>query len=631
MSNSNILSNRLTNLIAALLLLIVFLLCFFSMKGDSATMDEMSHIPAGYSYLSQKDFRINPEHPPLIKDLAAVPLLFLNLNFPTNHSSWTEGINEQWWFGSQLLYHSGNNPDQIIFWARIPMILLLIFLGWFLFRWARELAGNKAALLVLALFSFSPTLLAHGRLVTTDIAAALGVVMATYFWLKFLKSPTKKNIILAGLIFGLSMLFKFSLALLVPFFAIITVIYAWLFASGGSAEGWQWQEKGSKKCLLRILKYVGLALIVGIVGMILIWPVYQFHLLNYPAERQLRDSEIILSSNGLIPLKNLCLWMADKPIFRPYAHYLLGLLMATQRVVGGNTVYFLNEISNGGWWYYFPTVYLLKVPLAFHILTLIALLYAAWLIIIKKPFWQNTFHRLKDWIKNHFPEFSMMVFLAIYWFTSITGTLNIGLRHLLPIFPFTYILVGLGITKWINPVRDSEDKNKPKKQDISNGVKRIPGIALKKMGIFLISALLGFYIISSLLVWPHYLTYFNEITGGPQSGYKYVVDSNYDWGQDLKRLKIWVDENKVEKIYVDYFGGGDTEYYLKEKYASWSGDRNKKELPQGSYLAISATLLQGGKGIPTLGFDQLTGYYRWLDDYQPITRAGNSIFIYYIP
>jgi len=207
------------------------------MKGDSATMDEMSHIPAGYSYLSQKDFRINPEHPPLIKDLAAGPLLFLNLNFPTNHSSWTEGINEQWWFGSQLLYYSGNNPDQIIFWARIPMILLLMFLGWFLFRWARELAGNKTALLVLALFSFSPTLLAHGRLVTTDIAAALGVVMATYFWLKFLKSPTKKNIILAGLIFGLSMLFKFSLALLVPFFAIITVIYAWLFAPGGPAEG----------------------------------------------------------------------------------------------------------------------------------------------------------------------------------------------------------------------------------------------------------------------------------------------------------------------------------------------------------------------------------------------------------
>ncbi len=583
-------SNRFTNLIAGLLLIMVFLVCFFGMKNDSATMDEMSHIPAGYSYLTQKDFRINPEHPPLIKDLAAVPLLFLDLNFPKDHSSWTQGVNEQWNFGSQFLYGSGNNPDQILFWARIPMILLLIFLGWFIFRWTKELAGNKIALLVLTLFSFSPTFLAHGRLVTTDVAAALGVVMASYFWIKFLKSPTKKNIILAGLIFGVSILLKFSLVLLVPFFAVITVVYAWL----------KFQERGFKKCICGILKYIGLALIVGIIGVVLIWPIYQFHLLNYPAERQLQDSEFILSSDGINTLESICIWMADKPGLRPYAHYFLGLLMASQRVSGGNTVYFLNEISNMGWWYYFPVVYLLKIPLAFHILTLIVLLYTAWLIMIKRPFWQNTFHRMKEWIKNHFPEFSMIVFLAIYWFTSIIGALNIGVRHILPVFPFTYILVGLGIAKW------------------------------KKMGIFLVSVLLGFYIISSLLVWPHHLTYFNEIAKGPKNGYKYVVDSNYDWGQDLKRLKKWVDENEIEKIYVDYFGGGNAEYYLKEKFIPWWGDRSKKELPRGSYLAISLTLLQGGKGNPVPGFDQPTGYYRWLNDYEPITRIGNSIFIYYI-
>jgi len=560
------------------------------MKGDSATMDEMSHIPAGYSYLTQKDFRINPEHPPLIKDLAALPLLFLDLNFPQDHSSWTEGINEQWTYGSQFLYYSRNNPDQIIFWARIPMILLLIFLGWFIFYWTKKLAGNKIALLVLTLFSFSPTFLAHGRLVTTDVAAALGVVMATYFWIKFLRNPSKKNIIFAGLVFGVSMLLKFSIVLVIPLFGIITVVYAFL-----------WKKP--------LLKYIGMAIIVGIIGMILIWPVYQFHLLNYPAERQLRDSEIILASGGINITEGICLWMADKPGLRPYAHYFLGLLMASQRVSGGNTVYFLNEISNKGWWYYFPLIYLLKIPLAFHILTLIALLYVFWLVIIKRPFWQDVFHRITDWIKNHFTAFSMLVFLAIYWITSITGALNIGVRHILPVFPFIYILVGLGIAAWI---------------------KSISSTAWKKMGISLVSALLGFYIISSLLVWPHYLTYYNEIAKGTKNGYKYAVDSNYDWGQDLKRLKEWVDENDIEKIYLSYFGGGNPEYYLKEKYAPWWGDRDKKELPKGSYLAVSLTLLQGGKGNPAPGFDQKTGYYLWLDDYEPIARAGNSIFIYYI-
>jgi len=306
------------------------------------------------------------------------------------------------------------------------MILLLIFLGWFIFRWTKELAGNKIALLVLTLFSFSPTFLAHGRLVTTDVAAALGIVMATYFWIKFLKKPTKKNIIFAGLIFGVSMLLKFSIVLVIPLFAIITIVYAFL-----------WKKS--------LLKYIGLAFLAGIIGMILIWPVYQFHLLNYPAERQLRDSEIILASGGINITESICIWMADKPGLRPYAHYFLGLLMASQRVSGGNTVYFLNQISNMGWWYYFPLIYLLKIPLAFHILTLIALLYVFWLVIIKRPFWQNTFLRIRDWIKNHFTAFSMIIFLAIYWITSITGALNIGVRHILPVFPFTYILVALGI------------------------------------------------------------------------------------------------------------------------------------------------------------------------------------------
>jgi len=574
----NIMSNRLTNIIAGLLLIIVFFVCFFGMKGDSTTMDEMSHIPAGYSYLTQKDYLINPEHPPLVKDLAAVPLLFLDLNFPEDHNSWTEGTNEQWTYGSQFLYYSGNDADQITFLARVPMILLLLFLGWFIFRWTKELAGNKVALLVLTLFSFSPTFLAHGRLVTTDVAAALGVVMTSYFWIKFLKNPSKKNIIFAGLIFGISMLLKFSVVLVIPLFGIITVVYALL-----------WKKP--------LLKYIGMAIMAGIIGMILIWPVYQFHLLNYPAERQLRDSEIILSSGGINTTESICLWMADKPGLRPYAHYFLGLLMASQRVSGGNTVYFLNEISNLGWWYYFPLIYLLKIPLAFHILTLIALLYVFWIVIIKRPFSQNIFLRITEWIKNHFTEFSMMVFLVIYWITSITGALNIGVRHILPVFPFTYILVALGIAAWI---------------------KRISSPAWKKIGTSLVAVLLGFYIISSLLVWPHYLTYFNEIAKGPENGYKYAVDSNYDWGQDLKRLKEWVDENEIEKIYLSYFGGGNPEYYLKEKYASWWGDRDKKELPEGSYLAVSLTLLQGGKGSPAPGFDQPTGCYLWLDDYEPI-------------
>jgi len=148
-------TNRTTNIIAVILLIFVFFISVFSMKDDSVTMDEMAHLPAGYSYLTQKDMRLNPEHPPLIKDLAAIPLLFIKgINFPSEIKDWKEDINGQWGFGFNFLYNSGNPTDKMIFWGRLPMILILVLLGFYIFKWAKELFGNKVALLSLFLFSF---------------------------------------------------------------------------------------------------------------------------------------------------------------------------------------------------------------------------------------------------------------------------------------------------------------------------------------------------------------------------------------------------------------------------------------------------------------------------------------------
>ncbi len=585
-------SNRFTNILAISLLIFVFLIAFFSMKDDSATMDEIAHLPAGYSYLTQKDMRLNPEHPPLIKDLAAIPLLFIKeIKFPSEIKAWKEDINGQWDFGFSFLYHAGNPVDKMIFWGRVPMILLLVFLGGFLFYWAREFYGNKVALLVLFLFSFSPTFLAHGRLITTDVGAALGVVISTYFWLKFLKNPRPKNLILAGLTFGIAMLLKFSLILLVPFFAFITLIYAWF--------------KAEKKPLFDILKYLSLALLIGVIGVVfIIWPVYHYHTLNYPVKRQLRDTQFLLSTTAIPkPLTALNIRMAQIPVLRPFSQYLLGLFLALNRGTSGNTTYFLGEISAAGWRNYFPIVYSIKEPLAFQILTALALLYIAWLI--KKPFWQNTFQRLRSWTKSHFPEFTMLSFIGIYWITSLSSRLNIGVRHLLPVFPFTFILVSVATIKWLSE----------------------PFLKIKYL---ILGALILWQAISVISIYPYFLSYFNELAGGPDQGYIYTVNSNLDWGQDLKRLKKWANLRGIDKIYVDYFGGGDAQYYLKEKYAPWWGQRDPKEIEKGSYLAVSATFLEGGRGIPAPGFNQPSGYYHWLDKYQPIEKIGYSIFIYYI-
>ncbi|MDO8436419.1 MAG: glycosyltransferase family 39 protein [bacterium] len=618
--------SRLLNIIAGFLLAIMFFTALSTIPKESFTFDETAHVAAGYSYLTQRDYRLNPEHPPLVKDLAALPLLFQNLNFPKQDPSWVQKEPIRWWFqfdfANKFLYHSGNNPDKILFFAKLPMLFILIFLGWFLFWWTKKEFGPKTAIFSLLLFTFSPEFIAHGKLITTDVAASLGVVLTTYFWLKFLRKPNAKSIISAGLIFGLAMLLKFSLVLLVPFLGIITIIYALLKKEN-------------------VFKYAGFAILAGLIGFIfIVYPVYQFHISNYPIEKQISDTVATLENSPMGPLKELDIFMAKTPILRPFGQYLLGLLMATQRTASGNTVYFLGMIKAGGWWYYFPVLYLLKVPLAFHILTLISLILtlsfsrrdksllhppsfrqqkakvekrAKFSLTslhsgIRKPFWVNfdtLAKRAKEWITNQFTVFAMMVFLLIYWITSISGNLNIGIRHILPTFPFTYILVSLGI------VYSFEQIKKP---------------ALKKAGALFIGFLMAFYVASSIKAYPFYLSYFNELAGGEENGYKVAVDSNYDWGQDLKRLAKWIKENNIEKIKIDYFGGGDLPYYLGEKAENF----DRFSGPQKGWLAISITQLQGGKAKPVEGFDGPAGYYSWLDKYTPVAKIGYSIFIYYI-
>jgi len=580
-------------LIPAGLLIFVLLISLFSIKEDSLTMDELAHLPAGYSYLTQRDMRLNPEHPPLIKDLAALPLIFMKgINFPSQIKSWKEDVNGQWDFGNYFLFKAGNPADKMIFASRLPMILILVMLGFYVFIFAKEFFGLKTALLSLFLFSFSPTFLAHGRLVTTDVGAAAAVLIATYYFLKALKEPSKKNVILSGLSFGLAQLLKFNAIFLVPFFGFLTLLGAVLRTKSFKREG-----------VKKLAFYSFVLILVFAIGGALIWPVYQYHLLDYPAERQARDIEFILSSHPVGFLGPFFAKLAHNKILRPFVQYLFGLAMVFQRGVGGNTTYFLGEVSGAGWRTYFPVVYLVKEPLAFHALTLIAILGAAW--SIKKPFWQETLKRMKGWLDSHFTEFSLLFFIFLYWTVTLAGNLNIGVRHLLPVFPLTILLVSKVIVGLLKP----------------------PFLKAKCL---LFGALLLWQAISVISIYPHFIVYFNELAGGPDKGYLIAADSNLDWGQDLKRLKKWTEENKIDKIYISYFGGTDLGYYFGEKYQAWWGGRNPNEIERPAYLAISATLLQAGRGKPAPGFDQPTDYYFWLDKEELVTKIGYSIFVYYL-
>lgn len=582
------------NILAGLLLIFIFLITVFSVKDDSLTRDERWHLTAGYSYLTQKDMRLNPIHPPLVKDLAAFPLLFIkNIKFPSEIDVWQKSSYylpfdyELSAFANYFLFKTSNPVDKMVFWGRIPIILILILLGFFIFKFSKEFFNKRSALLALFLFSFSPTFLAHGRLITTDVAAAFGVVFATYYFIKFLQHPSLKNIIISGVSLGIAQLLKFSIILLIPFFIMMS--FFWCMVN----------SKEYKNILKRVL-------LIFLISFMVVWLVYFYHTLNYPKEKQLEHTKIILDlmSLGNGPISKIFQWEINTPLLKPLAQYQLGVLMAMGRITTGSNIYFLGKIVPYDRTY-FPFVYLIKEPLPFHILTIIAVVFLIYLI------WKNLYFKKiipQNWAKNHFIEISMLMFIFLYWLMAINSNLNIGIRHLLPVFPFTFILVSKAIILFL------KDK------------------FLQKTKFFIFSALLIWQVLSVISIYPHFLSYFNEIVGGPDKAYLFVGDSNLDWGQDLKRLKAWVEKNKIEKIYIDYFGGADVKYYFGDKYIPWNYAKDPKTIEKGSYLAVSATKFQKGIGEPSsmIETDFPTGYYLWLKDQQLVKKIGYSIFVFKI-
>jgi hypothetical protein len=604
-------SNKLVKTTAFIIITTAVVLSIASSWDESLIVDEIPHIGAGYSYLTKGDMRLNPEHPPLAKDLAAIPLLFLNLKQGAfNTKFWQTDVNGQWEFGRNLIFNSGNDADQIRHFARLPILLFFVLSAVLIFKWARRLYGNAGAIIALILFSFSSTVIAHSRFVTTDMAALFGVFFSTYFFLKYLRNQTWKNLIIASVFFGIAMCLKFSTLLLIPFFLLTALIWG---------------------LLKKQLKIPAATILIFLIGFaVIVWPLYFLNTLNYPAERQKRDTQEILSRvygesyEKFSPTLNLVVWASDKPALKPLAQYALGSLRVLHQTASEpHNVYFLGDVLLYGSHFYFPVVYFLKEPLAWWGLVVISLLFLAWQFRNPVAGWVN---RGWDFARNHFEEFAMILWLIVYWATSINSSLNIGVRHLLPIYPFAILLVSGQIARIIQnaKIKMQNDNAKFKKFN--------PRFSFSIL-IFTFCILLGWYVVENLKTFPLYLTYFNQAAGGPSGGYRYVTDSNLDWGQDLIRFSDWVKKNNIPKIELDYFGWADQSYYLGSRFEwLWSkkylnAEDFKAKNKSDGWLAVSVTYLQESEGPKEYPNHP---NYLWLKSYQPVTIIGHSIFIYRI-
>lgn len=596
------------NVAAVALLGCMAVLMFASAWNDSLTNDEAAHIGAGFSYLRKEDYRMNPEHPPLMKDLGGFPLLLMKPHVDWNHKSWTEDPFGQWEFGQRLIFNSGKDPTTITRSAKAPIIVFTVALGCFVFWWTREHFGDAVALLSTFFYAFSPTFLAHGRFVTTDVGAAAGSFIGAIGFLRFLKNPAGRNILVAGLAMAFAFLTKFSTVLLVPIALILAVAWGLLehgtparrgvlrvrkLTAGILVAAW----RAPQNRLVALLRYVTRTVGIIVIAYLAIYPVYLHHTLKYPPQRQRKDAEFTLVFYEVTGTpKEVVLWASEKPGLRPWAEYFLGLFATLGRSTKGNSPFFLGTFTESGSRLYFPFVYLVKEPLALHVLTIVALVFA--LSRVRRPLleWQ----RQRQWLEAHFTEFAFVVVIVVYCWAAIRSHLNIGVRHLMPVFPFIYILVANEIT-----VLHRRLLGRP----AAIGVFR-----------FMLGALLAWQAVTVLRVHPSYLPYFNEIAGGPNGGWRYVSDSNIDWGQDLKRLSEFVEQRGITLVHLDYFGAADPAYYLKGKYRELSSCSE----PVKGWVAVSAMAYQESRRKPECD------YRRWLPLEKLVTKIGYAIFVFRI-
>ncbi len=536
------------------------------LRGSSATFDEGAHLPAGYTHLALGDHRLNPEQPPLVKLLAALPLLVAAPALHLDDVAWREA--RQWEFGRRFLYR-WNDADRLLFLGRLPIVGLASCLLLAVYLEARRRFGPRTAAAAVALAALSPDVLAHGTIVTTDLGFALFFFLAVTAFVRCLERTTAPRLLLAGLFTGAAFATKFSAPILVVVLGLLA-LFSVLAA----------EDRGA-----RLLRAVGLLVGVGAITLGVLWASYGFRHALSPDPAARAAGRVALDAPAISPLLRAVAAVGDAGLVPE--DYARGLVFVLTHSAARST-FLMGELSDRGFPQYFLMTFLLKTPLPLLLLTALALARAPRLA-------------RRD---------ALAVWLPVVAYVALTFTrgLQIGHRHLLPIYPFLFLAAGEaagGLASGRGP-----------------SARRLP------IGLALVVALGVWYGAGTLRVQPIPLAYFNELAGGPANGWRLLVDSNLDWGQDLKRLARWMRENQVPRLKLSYFGSADPAYYGIDAvalpgYRAPHAARLTREIAPGDVLAVSVTNLQG---VYLDAEDRrLMARIRTLS---PIGRAGWSIRVY---
>jgi hypothetical protein len=429
---------------------------------------------------------------------------------------------------------------------------------------------------LLFLYVLDPNILAHSQLATTDLGVACLIFIATYYLWRFLRERRNRDLFLAGALLGLSQATKQSALLLVPIFGLILLVEV-LWNRNTSLRGrWPGRERAARgPRSQRSYFFCMVLLALALAALLAMWAAYRFEMAPLlPHSSQHATIDKFIRSPALRGVAYRVL----ESIPVPFPTYFRGIRWLQRYAQRGAPTFLMGQHATKGWWYYFLVAFAIKTPLPTLLLLTAALVLA-----------------LRQGMDAEKREFVLYVPVLAFFGATLFSFLNIGYRHILPVLPFVFVLssrvVTLATQRWA------------------------------KGALVLACAWLA---ISGVRVYPHYLAYFNELVGGPDNGFKYLVDSNLDWGQDLKNLKTYMDQHGLDSIYLAYFGSAHLDYYGIHALPLPEQEPVDLQTRPEAIYAISATYLQSGY----LGDTQA---YAWLQRYQPFAKIGYSIFLYRLP
>ena len=448
------------------------------MSSNSATVDELVHVESGYRYWQCGDYGVSPENPPLAKLVAAYPVRHWELGgFPGPCGSKVAQSRSAEDYGVAVGWLISPSGPALLWKARAAMALFALALLAITFFSAVSFFGYRVATVAAILLAFEPTVIAHGSLATIDVAFATCMLASIWAAYEFAIKPTPLRALLLGLAMGLALASKF-LALSIPWVALLVILLPLLS-----------DRFARRELLLRCAGWISACVVAWAV----IWATYGFRYTALPHAKASYDFTQIFASSDLADSlwPKLCWFLANHHLL-PEA-YIAGL--ATMKTFDASAAYFFGNVYPEGIWYYYPVALLIKLTIPVLVLALIA--------VTNRPLWRS----------NRLAMLTLVISALACLATVMAGRVNMGVRHALPIYPALVLLAAAGCVVLLSRSR----------------VTAVIGIAL-----------IAFHVLSSMHSASQQLSYANELVGGPTRLYKYLDDSNLDWGQSDAAIDDYV-------------------------------------------------------------------------------------------